>query len=817
MEDAARTPLDSRIGHGVVDGCKHETRMVGIAPFGKAAALALLAGTMAGLWLPTFMAAGYLFAIAPVAGIAWWRGRRGRWMGPLLGGFVLAGLHGANALAIQLPPALEGGDFEVSGRIVDLPDHQARRTSYLFRIAQDHSQPEPLRGRLVRLSWYDDFDGSPTGRDRLRAGQDWTQQVRLKAPRGLRNPGGADSEKHALARRLVANGYVREPGAALLRRGPSGLHAWRESMADRISMSIPSESGRFIRALALGDTRLLADEDWRTLRATGLVHLVAISGFHVGLVSGFFALFAGGIWWVLPSLARRLPRPTAAAVAALLGAAGYAAIAGFALPTVRTVLMIAVIAGLRIFRRRAGAFDSMALAAIALLLADPLSVLGAGFWLSFAGVAWLVWCLPDAGRNPLRDLFSAQGVATLGLLPLSAMLFGEASIAGPLTNLLAVPWWSLVVVPLSLLGTALEVMQAGLGGWAWRAAAWCFEPSWSLFERVAQSPFSLLWLPEPRWFALPLALLGAFWLLLPRGLPGRPLAVLLWLPLLWPARNLPAPGEFELQVLDVGQGLSVLVRTSNRTLLYDAGPAAAEGFDAGERVVVPSLRALGVRQLDRVVVSHGDNDHAGGFAAVRATFPAERVIAPQGAGIDGSTTCVGGEEWAWDGVRFRFLHPPKYFPYLGNEASCVLRIEGNHGSVLLTGDIGDVVERDLVRRSREDPAATVAADVALIAHHGSGGSSDPSFVEATAAEMALVSSGHGNRFGHPREDVVERWRSHGAQVSGTAEGGALVVHMGAEGPRLETRRASHPRAWDAARRLEQAAAGPPAGLSYRPD
>src|SRR5690606_28943468 len=153
------------------------------------------------------------------------------------------------------------------------------------------------------------------------------------------------------------------------------LHAWRESMADRISMSIPSESGRFIRALALGDTRLLADENWRTLRATGLMHLVAISGFHVGLVSGFFALLAGGIWWVLPSLAQRLPRPTAAAVAALLGAAGYAAMEGFALPTVRTVLMIAVIAGLRIFRRRAGAFDSMALAAIVLLLADPLSVL----------------------------------------------------------------------------------------------------------------------------------------------------------------------------------------------------------------------------------------------------------------------------------------------------------------------------------------------------------------------------------------------------------------------------------------------------------
>src|SRR5690606_38428644 len=210
---------------------------------------------------------------------------------------------------------------------------------------------------------------------------------------------------------------------------------------------------------------------------------------------------------------------------------------------------------------------------------DPLAILGAGFWLSYFGVAWLLWCLPDTGRRPVRDLLSAQGVATVGLLPLGVALFGEASLAGPLANLVAVPWWSLVVVPLSLLGTLLDALQPELGGWAWRLAACCFELSWPLFERFSDSGLALWWLPEPRWFALPLAMLGAFWLLLPRGLPGRALSTLLFLPLLWPDRALPREGEVELVMFDVGQGTSVLVRTARHAFLYDAGPAVPEGFD----------------------------------------------------------------------------------------------------------------------------------------------------------------------------------------------------------------------------------------------
>ena len=285
----------------------------------------------------------------------------------------------------------------------------------------------------------------------------------------------------------------------------------------------------------------------------------------------------GALWRLFPALGHAMPRPQAAALAALAGAVAYAGVAGFALPTVRTVLMIAVAVAARLGRRPLRLSGSLALAAIAIVLVDPLALLSAGFWLSFGGVAWLLWCLPDAGRRPLRDFLPAQWVATLGLLPLTAILFGQASLAGPLANLVAVPWWSLVVVPLSLLGTALEAVHDGAGAWAWRAAGACFAPSWQLFERMAASPFALWWLPEAEAWALPVALLAAFWLLLPRGVPGKGLALLLWLPLLWPPRELPAPGGVELHVLDVGQGLALVARTSRHVLLYDAGPAARGG------------------------------------------------------------------------------------------------------------------------------------------------------------------------------------------------------------------------------------------------
>ncbi|GGK07920.1 DNA internalization-related competence protein ComEC/Rec2 [Luteimonas terricola] len=714
----------------------------------------------------------------------------------MLAGFALCGLHAAASLGAQLPAAHERGDFTVTGRVTGLPEVETRRTRFQLRVDDDPALPEFLRGARLRLSWYEnEWSDEPTRRHELKPGAEWRLQLRLRAPRGLRNPGSFDSERHAMAARIAATGYVREQAAAEQLRPPRGIDAWRDGIATRIGVAVPGESSRYVRALALGDTRGLEDADWELLRATGLTHLIAISGFHVGLVAGFFALLGAALWRLFPALCMRIPRPQAAAAAAFLGALGYAAVAGFALPTVRTVLMIAVSVAARLWRRPLRISESLALAAVAIVLVDPLALLSAGFWLSFGGVAWLLWCLPQAGRRPLRDFLSAQWVATLGLLPLSAILFGQASLAGPLANLVAIPWWSLLVVPLSLVGTALDGLHAGWGSGAWRLAAAAFDLSWPLFDRLGGSPLALWWLPEPPWFALPMAMLAAFWLLLPRGVPGKALALLLWLPLLWPDRGLPRPGEVELVVLDVGQGSALLLRTAGHAMLYDMGPAIRDGYDAGERAVVPALHALGVRRLDMLVLSHGDADHAGGLDAVRRRFPARRLLAPEGVDIEGASECMAGSGWQRDGVRFRFLHPPLHFPYLGNESSCVLRIESAHGTILLPGDIGEAIEQRLVGRGPED----LPADVVLVPHHGSRHSSTAGFVAATSPRLALVSAGHGNRFGHPDPQVVARWQAGGAEVLETPAGGAVRVRLTEDGVVAETERLRRVRFWDSGR------------------
>ena len=781
----------------------------GICLFGPTSALALLAGVGTCLWLPVLLASP-LLAFLLLAGVA--LAARKDWAriaGIALSGFAFAGLHAAYALHQQIPGGLEGKALELSGRIVELPLHEPRRTRFEFMVDGDAAQLPALRDRRLRLAWYDD---DPKARVGLVADSRWRLPVQLRAPQALRNPGGNDGEKQAMAARIAATGYVLEPALAQRLAPPVGIEAWRERMSGRIAAAVAASSSRFVRALALGDTRSLTDDDWPRLRAAGLTHLIAISGFHVGLVAGFFALLAAAVWWLLPGLCRHVPRPFAAGFGAVAGAFAYAAMTGFALPTLRTAVMIAVLVAARCLRRRQRLADTLALGCIVLLLLDPLAILGAGFWLSFAGVAWMLWCLP-VEKGPrrwamLHDFVAAQAVATLGLLPLTVTLFGQASFAGPFANLAAVPWWSLAVIPLALFGLLADSLHAGFGDVPWRAAAWCFDALWPLLSRIADSRLAMAWLPEPRWFALPLALLAVFWLLLPRGVPGKPLALLLWLPLLFPARDLPAHGEAELVAIDVGQGLSVLVRTAHHNLLYDMGPAMEDGFDAGERAVMPALHALGVRRLDAAILSHGDNDHAGGWAAVDKAFPVEALLAPAGSPAPGIADCVAGQSWEWDGVRFRVLHPAQGFPYLGNEASCVVRVETRHGNALLTGDIGHYVERAMLHRE----SGRMRNEVVIVAHHGSAGSSDPAFVAATGARLAVVSSGAGNRFGHPRADVVRRWCGAGAEVVDTSRAGAVRVWLGRNGLRLDERRASRPRSWDAARRRHGTA-----GLCYAPE
>lgn len=750
-------------------------------------AVSLVTGAVAAMALPQAIASWLCWGtvatgIALLLRLPRWRLVAGLCIG--LGWTVLVAMWTMDA---RLPAALEGEDLIVEGRVHDLPQQGEGLARFEFDVTRGEDAAQVLEGRRLRLAWYrSEIVPAP--------GSVWRLAVRLKRPRGTLNPGGFDYERHALEKRIAATGYVRDGPENIERVPGGGIDALRLRLSGAIATAVNAPRARFVQALAVGDVRNLDGDDWHVLRATGIAHLIAISGLHVGMVAGFGALLARLLYRLFPPLGLRLPLPQAAAFAALLSATGYTALAGFALPTVRTLLMIGAALLAVLLRRGFDPVQAFALALIAVLFADPLAVLNAGFWLSFLGVAWLLWCLPRTMDSAWwRALISAQGVMTLGLLPLTVWFFGQASIAGPLCNLVAVPWVSFVVVPVALAGTLLDLIWAGAGGWAFWLSAWLMQALWVGLEPVAALHGALVYLPEPSTLAFVLALLGAFWLLMPRGMPGKPLAVLLFAPLLFPVIARPPPGAVDLTVLDVGQGLSVLLRSHEHAVLVDAGPAFPGGMDMGEAAVVPALRGLGVGALDLFVVSHGDNDHAGGASAVKRAYAPAQVIASRKQLEPDEQQCELGQHWAFDGLDLELMHPPEFFPYLANDSSCVLRIAvAGVPLALLPGDIASIIETRLVR----EQAQYLPAPVLVMPHHGSRSSSSEAFIDAVSPQLALIGSGYRNRFGLPREDILARYQERGIHVLDTARTGAIHLRIDQEGIHdVRTERELRPALW----------------------
>jgi competence protein ComEC len=744
-------------------------------------ALTLLLGVLAVQWLPRLPPQAAWIVLALVAVAAAWRWPRASWLACAALGAAWAGWRGGGAMQARLPPAWEGRDFAVVGRVEGLPVRGETATNFVLAAERVWLDGRPLawHGRL-RLAWYD--RGSRRAPLPLPC-QGWHLRLRLKRPRGLVNPGGADGERSALERGIVATGYVREDaGNAALGPPPRCIDGVRDAVARRIDRCVgDARAAAFLKAFTVGDIRGLGPHEWEVARANGIPHLIAISGFHVSVAAIAGIWFARLLYFGCPACGLYLPRPQAQAAAALLVAAAYSALAGFGLPTVRSLLMIAVVALARCARRQVGGGTSLALALVAILLADPLAVLSAGFWLSFVGVAFLMCCLEAQGRGAaafLRELSIGQLVMTIALLPLTLWFFGEASLVGALSNLIAVPLVSFVIVPLALLGMVMLGACPPLATPVFRLAAWLVEGHWWLLERMAAWPGAHWFLPEVQPWALALAVLGAWWLFLPRGIPLRGCGALLFLPLLWPPAGLPATGAFRLWMLDVGQGLSIVLRTRHHALVFDTGARYPSGFDLGEATVLPSLHALGIDRLDLLMVSHGDNDHAGGAGAVANAFPRagrlagepERMPVPMAG-------CRAGQGWVWDGVRFTVLYPQDRGAGRANDHSCVLLVEGHGGRALLTGDIGARVESVLAGALADGTPL-----VLQVAHHGSRTSSGERFVRAAQPALGLVSAGWRNRFGHPHPAVVARYARLGVPLLNTAERGAIQVDFPADGP-----------------------------------
>lgn len=780
-------------------------------------ALALVAG-MAGYLLQPRLPPGWLILLVGLAGgllalVGLWRRSRHWWLLPATGfGFLWAHVAVCALLCEPFPESLVGTDLVAVGRISGLPQGEAGAARFLFQIESLHRDGValPWRGQ-VRLNWRRD----PAG---LEAGERWQLPVRLKPPHGFVNPGGFDYERWLFQQGIVATGYVRDPSApdpgdrppagtlSPLRLdagpGPYWLTRWRQGLRDRLTGTLgPGVGAALVVALVLGDQGGLTPAQWDVLARTGTSHLVSVSGLHVGLVAvacGFLALW---LWSRSTRLSLWLAAPRAAAVAGLLAALGYSALAGFALPTQRSLVMLAVPALALLAGRALRPGQGLLVALLAVLLWDPLGLLSYGFWLSFGAVAVLFYAL--GGRlGPHGWLWrwtAPQWVVAVGLLPMLLLLFGRASLVAPPVNLLAVPAFGVllpVVLGATLLllvtgwGWPLTLIGAGLG-WCYDGLAWIADWSWAAAPLGGRGP----WV----WAA---AGAGVLLWLAPRGLPGRWLALVLLAPLLVQRPPAPAPGTLAVTVLDVGQGLSVLLRTAGHTLVYDTGPAFPTGFNTGNAVVAPALREFGVGRVDLLVISHGDLDHAGGMAGLLRAVPVARLISGEPAALATALAalpapppvapCVAGTSWDWDGVRFALLHPADDRS-TGNNAACVLRVSVGGLGLLLPGDIEASVERDLVRRLGAD----LRSDLLVAAHHGSATSTTELWLDAVAPAMVLYTAGYANRYGFPAETVRARVAARGIPALDTADSGAigLLLHPDGriEGPWRE--RARQDRLW----------------------
>lgn len=780
-------------------------------------ALALLLGTwlqlrQPRLWPPAAYAGVLLAAIAVVAW-AWVqraRGRAGRCRlgacgAALLLGFALTGWRAVPRLADRLAPGLSGRVVVLEGRIEGLAETSGASARFVFRTRD----PPPGVPRRIQVAWHG---------GQVHSGQGWRLPLRLRPVHGLAGPGVGDSEWRMFERGIGASATVAGPAKALGGPARGGIGALRERLRRRIDRALDGDpQAGVVRALAIGDQSAIPAAQWRVLRATGVAHLVAISGLHVAMLAGLAARLAAMLWrgrWAL-----LVPAPRVLAWVRLAAATVYAALSGMGVPAQRAVLMLVVVTVLRGQGRRAGRGAALTWALGAVLLWDPWALLAPGFWLSFCAVAALVAAEPGAGppASRLGAAARAQAAVSLALAPLTLALFQQIAVVGPLANAVAIPVVTLWVAPAAIAGLLLP---APLDAWAWRSAAWVQQGLDHGLSMLAALPLAQWHAPAPAGPALALAAVGTVALIVPWPWRLRAGGVVLLLPLLLAPGNRPPPGRLEAWIADVGQGGAVLLRTAHHDLLFDTGPPWGADADAGQGVLLPLLHSLGDRRVDLVVLSHGDADHVGGAASVAGAFPGTPELGSVETaralawGFAAAKPCQAGQHWVWDGVEFSMLHP-EHLGLRGNAASCVLRARSRHGTVLLPGDIARADERRLLASG-----ADLRADLLLAPHHGSGGSSSEPFIRAVAPAAIAVQVGFLNRYGHPAAEARRRWGGVGAAVWRTDRDGAL--HWRDDDPRvLESWRAQRPRYWSWRAPAPASGAGPDgraaAPMEARPD
>lgn len=666
-----------------------------------------------------------------------------------------------------LPPSIDGQTTTVTGQIVSIPQYDPQRIRFDFEIHDIHDLPLSWRGK-VRLSWY-------RPQQMLQPGQRWELKIKLKPVHGFANPGGLDYESWLFSQRVAATGYVQQASMARLLGQDITLHSLRQSLSEQILLALAdSQYAGLLIALITGDRQHINQQQWQVMARTGTTHLMAISGLHIGLVYGLFFWLGRMLWRSSAFLCLLRPAQDAAMIVGLIAALLYAAMAGFSIPTQRALIMIAVVTFAALNRRMTSPLDVLQTALLIVLLIDPLAIMAIGFWLSFAAVAVILLTLDQTPQTSRwYQLFRIQWALALGLLPLTSLFFSQVSVIAPLMNIIAVPWVGLIVVPLSLAGTLMIPVSPMLAYIVLGTADTLMQWLWLLLLPASNSPYAVLYPASPPIWVMLCASAGLILVLFHRTTTYRIAGLCLLAPLLISAPSPVDRHEFQVDILDVGQGLAVVVRTAEHTLLYDTGFSSNSGFDTGRRVILPYFRHEGVHTLDQVVLSHDDQDHAGGYDSIRREMAIRKLTVMPGshylAERHTANICQAGDRWQWDGVNFEFLSPGVSPEGNENNRSCVLKISADGGSILLTGDIEKTVERKLVTAN----GSQLRADILLAPHHGSATSSSREFIDSVKPAEVVFTAGFRNRFGFPKPSVVARYRQAGVRQWVTADTGMI--------------------------------------------
>jgi len=672
--------------------------------------------------------------------------------------YALLTAHMAKSHQLQFIPT---ESINLIGEVIDLPVIKKDRVRFVFKVK---SATNGIPVQKILLSWY-------KTKHHIMPGQLWKFNVKLKPIHGYRSPAAFDYSQWLFRKGYDATGSIKS--AELISNKINNLstqiNLWRMSVAASIDDNIESIRVRaLIKALTIGDKSQISFSDSQLFQQTGTAHLIAISGLHIGLMAFMGLLLARLLFLLFAN--QVVNRIKFEAFFSIVFALIYAALAGLSIPTIRAFLMVFVFATAYSFKQAITRWQAWSIALLVVLLLDPMSVLDVGFWFSFSAVAILMFVFSGrkVSKSKLITFIQAQWVILIGLLPLMALVFHQINFLTPLTNLLVLPLASVLLIPLIFASFFISLFSNDAANFLFYGV-----------EQLANCLFMILdYLQHFQFLSIPIGkitpmillaiVFAVLLLLLPRLFRWKRLGLLLLIPLFIDNNQTQLKaGEFQVNVLDVGQGLSVIVSTQNHHLIYDTGSKFETGFTLAQSVTVPYLKSRGINTIDKLVLSHADNDHAGGVEVIKSYDGGIKVYDTKG----DEMACTNQLSWHWDQVDFEVLSPYELYPYLGNNSSCVIKVSNQNGSLLLTGDIEEAIEYRLYKNFPKQ----VESDVLMVPHHGSQSSSSKEFLKAVNPKIAINSSGFANQFHHPHPKILERYKKASIQFIDTQEKGTIEL------------------------------------------